>query len=104
MNVFKESQIKLLFSRSALRMDISDMWFNHFPSSSKLCFEDFVSVKSKPDHPQGDPRGFAHSSYSWVRVFAPLSCPGVFLGGGGGLNRNKNSIILTKKRDFCFVT
>ena len=44
-----------------------------------------VSVNSKPDYPPpphpGDPRGFAHSSCPWGRVFAPLSCPA---GGGGG--------------------
>ena len=27
--------------------------------------------------PPGDPRGFAHSSCPWGRVFAPLSCAGV---------------------------
>ena len=39
--------------------------------------------------PQGDPRGFAHSSCPRGRVFAPLFCPGV-------LNQSKSSIILKK--------
>ena len=34
-----------------------------------------ASVNSKPDHPPtGDPRGFAHPSCPWGRIFAPLSC------------------------------
>ena len=40
--------------------------------------------------PPGDPRGLAHSSCPWGRVFAPLSCPG---SAGGGLNQSKSSII-----------
>ena len=61
-----------------------------------------VSVNSKPDHPPSDPRGFAHSSCPWGRVFAPLSCPGVF--PGGGLNQSKSSIILKKARfSLCFL-
>ena len=51
----------------------------------------YVSVNSKPDHlPRVTPRGFAHSSCPWGRVFAPPSCPGV-------LNQSKSSIILRKK-------
>ena len=46
------------------------------------CDEVDVSVSSKPDPPlPGDPRGFAHSSCLWGRVFAPLSFR---VGGGGG--------------------
>ena len=41
--------------------------------------------------PPGDPRGFAHSSCPWGRVFAPLSAQGV-------LNQSKSSIILKKAR------
>ena len=44
--------------------------------------------------PPGDPRGFAHSSCPWGRVFAPLSCPGV-------LNQSKSSIILKKSTIFA---
>ena len=36
-----------------------------------------VSVNSKPDHPPGDPLGFARSSCPRGRVFALLSCPKV---------------------------
>ena len=51
-----------------------------------------VSVNSKPDH--CDTRGFAHSSCPWGRVFAPLSCPGVF-------NRSRSSIILGENAIFA---
>ena len=47
--------------------------------------------------PLGDPRGFAHSSCPWGRVFSPLSCPGVF---PGVLNQSKSSIILKKSAVF----
>ena len=46
----------------------------------------------------GDPWGFAHSSCPWGRVFAPLSCPGVF---PGVLNQSKSSIILKKIKIFA---
>ena len=45
--------------------------------------------------PPGDPRGFAHSSCLWGRVFAPLSCPGWIL------NQSKSSIILKKSAFFA---
>ena len=45
--------------------------------------------------PPGDPRGFAHSSCPWSRVFAPLSCSGLFP-EGGVLNQSRSSIILRK--------
>ena len=41
------------------------------------------------------PRGFAHSSCPWGRVFAPLPCP------GGVLNQSKSSIILKKSAIFA---
>ena len=74
---------------------------------SKLSFQshvrEAVSVNSKPDHPPGQ-LGFAHSSCPWGRVSAPLSCPGFARGSAPGvLNQSKSSIILKKKRDFCFV-
>ena len=50
--------------------------------------------------PPGDPPGFAHSSCPWGRVFAPLSCPGVYP-GVGVLNQNKSSIILKKSAIFA---
>ena len=54
--------------------------------------------------PPGDPRGFAHSSCPRGRIFAPLSCPGVCPEiCPGFLNQSKSSIILKKKRDFCFA-
>ena len=58
----------------------------------------YVSVNSMPDHPPGDPRGFAHSSCPWGRIFAPLSCPGVCL---GVLNQSKSSITLKKSAIFA---
>ena len=49
--------------------------------------------------PPGDPRGFAHSSCPWGRVFAPLSCPGVCQGFAREvLNQSKTSIILKTAR------
>ena len=48
--------------------------------------------------PPGDPRGFAHSSCPWGRVFAPLSCPG---STPGVLNQSKSSIILEKSAIFA---
>ena len=56
-----------------------------------------LSVNSKPDHPPrplGDPRGFAHSSCPWGRIFAPLSCPRV-------LNQSKSLTILKKSAIFA---
>ena len=52
--------------------------------------------------PPGDPRGFAHSSCPWGRVFAPLCCPGISPGVclGRVLNQCKSSIILTKSTIF----
>ena len=44
--------------------------------------------------PPGNPRGFAHPSCPWGRVFAPLSCPGGST--AGVLNQSKSSIILKK--------
>ena len=45
-----------------------------------------VSVNSKPDHPPGDPRGFAHSSCPTDRVFLSSVLPGGLHGGlPGGL-------------------
>ena len=49
--------------------------------------------------PPGDPRGFAHSSCPWDRVFAPPSCPGIC--PRGVLNRSKRSIILKKSAIFA---
>ena len=46
--------------------------------------------------PPGDPRGFAHFSCPWGRVFAPLFCPGM-----GVLNQSKSSIILKKSAIFA---
>ena len=54
----------------------------------------YQSIPSLTIHP-GDPRGFAHSSCLWGRIFAHLSCPGVF---PGVLNQSKSSIILKKAR------
>ena len=36
----------------------------------------YVSVNSKPDHPPGDPQGFARSHCPGGRVFVQLSLPG----------------------------
>ena len=58
----------------------------------------YLSVNSKLDHPPGRPRGFAHSSCPWGRVFAPLSCRGVC---PGVLNQSKSSIILKKSAIFA---
>ena len=73
-------------------------------SDKSLCIFPFfnVSVNSKHDHPPGHPRGFAHSSCPWGRVFAPLSCPGV-CPGGGAFNQSKSSIILKKARFLLFL-
>ena len=54
----------------------------------------YQSIPSLTIPPRGDPRGFAHSSCPWSRVFAPLSCPGV-------LNQSKSSIILKKSAIFA---
>ena len=51
----------------------------------------YVSVNSKPDHPPGDPRGFAHSSCPRVR-FSFLCLAWGFV--RGVLNQSKSSIIL----------
>ena len=58
----------------------------------------YVSANSKPDHPPGDPRGFAHSSCPRGRAFAPLSWPGVCPGVS---NQSKSSIILKKSAIFA---
>ena len=55
-----------------------------------------VSVNSKPDHPPGYPREFAHSSCPWGRVFAPLSCPGV-------LNQSRSSIMKKLRFLLCLL-
>ena len=55
-----------------------------------------VSVNSRPDHPPGDPRGFAHSSFPGFG-FLLLCLPWGLPGGGGLLNQSKSSIILKKK-------
>ena len=60
-----------------------------------LMYQSFPSLTNLPS----DPQGFAHSSCPWGRVFAPpLSRLGVVF------NQSKSSIILKKKRDFCFVS
>ena len=59
-----------------------------------IMYQSIPSLTIPP--PQGDPRGFAHSSCPWGRVFTPLSCPGVCT--GEVLNQNENSIILKKAR------
>ena len=46
-------------------------------SNRELIFTVYVSVNSKPDHPPGDPRGFAHSSCPWGRGL----CSSVLSGG-----------------------
>ena len=50
--------------------------------------------------PPSDPRGFAHSSCPWGRVFTPLSCPGLCptFAREEVLNQSKSSIILKKAR------
>ena len=66
-----------------------DKWW--FDESMSVMYQ---SIPSLTIPPPGDPRGFAHSSCPWGRVFAPLSCPGV-------LNQSKSSIILKKSAIFA---
>ena len=58
---------------------------------SKL-IEQTLSVNSKPEHPPGDPRGFAHSHCPGGQVFAKLSLP-----GGRGFESEKFPTALKEK-------
>ena len=57
----------------------------------------YVSVNSKPNHPPGDPQGFAKSSCPRGRVFAPLSCPGVCLGVLGPVHMIPGQLIAPRQ-------
>ena len=65
------------------------------PGIFALCWS-YASINFKPDHPPGDPWGFAHSSCHWGLVFASLYSWGL-PPGGGVLNQRKSSIISIEK-------
>ena len=62
----------------------------------------YQSIPSLTTPPAGYPREFAHSSCPRVRVFSPLSCPGVCSGVCPGvLNHSESSIILKQSAIFA---
>ena len=63
-------------------------------SSCTTTLASYVSVNSKPDHPPGDPRGFARSHCPRGRIFAQLPLPG---GGGWAFELEKFSAVLKEK-------
>ena len=86
-------------SHQYLSNDIYFVWFRKGPNFAIL-FANDIMYQSVPNLtiPLGDPRGFAHSSCPWGRVFAPSSFPGSAWGSSWGVkNQSKSSIIFEKK-------